>query len=170
MVVRGRHASEGTDATPNHRNLGHGRFYSAVFSAMRWSVSRGCETRQKEAFRELPVRAARCSVCDVGGKGRAFGLLRGVRARLDVAASRLRGCSESLLLSECVRLSKKENAIITCSQSRRADHVRWCVSSPSHGIYAGLRVDGASAIIHNRSWSVMDHPAKLIRSYFKDSQ
>lgn len=58
---------------PNNRNLGRGRFHSAV-SVMQWFILRCCETQQKETFCELPVHAARCSVCDVGGKERLFRL------------------------------------------------------------------------------------------------
>lgn len=57
---------------PNNRNLGRGRFHSAV-SVMQWFILR-CETQQKETFCELPVHAARCSVLLRWGKERLFRL------------------------------------------------------------------------------------------------
>lgn len=98
--------------TPNNRNLGRGRFYSAV-SVMQWFILSGREKQQKETFCDLPVRAAKCSVCDVGGKECSF------RLRDHTYAPGwtwpLPGCvaaGESLHLSECVCLLKKANVMI----------------------------------------------------------
>lgn len=67
---------------PNNRNLGRGRFHSAV-SVMQWFILR-CETQQKET---RPGAA----FCYVGGKNVCSGF--GIAGSwLDVATSRLCGC------------------------------------------------------------------------------